>query len=928
MLSRGRPAWRAVLLFLVLGLCSLGSNAGASRRPAKAKPREDRMSAMGRLARDPARLARIVSSAQQATGRAAAAALSGTATTADAAGDNDDLALAVAGGQAETAMAADSTGAHVVIGFNDTRGFSLSPVSVSGFAYSDDGGVTFTDGGQLPVTSGSGEILPVAAGFPQVFGDPEIKYLGACNFVYVSIVVLARDFDGPGPMGLAAAQTLGFHRSTDCGHTWKGPFEMTSATNPNGLFSGSSPRDAADKEFMDIDPDTGRALLSWSNFTPVALGGVEISTTFSDDILTGTPPTWSTRAVVGNRAIDGQSSVPRFAGNGSPNAYVVWRTFSSFYFGGIGFSRSIDNGATWSIPAQLNGGADFFFPDQVLGNDRVNHSPSLAVDTSGGANRGNVYVVYADNDNGDGSDIAFQKSTDGGVTFSATKLLNSRPGSDRAQWFPWITVDQTTGRLYVHYLDQGIAANGDLTEATFLFSGSAGDGWRAPQPLTDRPFHAGWGNDTGQPNLGDYNQAVAQNGDYFVVYGEASKPPAGFTDGEPGSASFTVPDFIFRRVSPSGANLLRPFTVALGTPSFTDANLAVPARNANGNIDPGDTVSLTLPITNYDTNPLSSKTFTTIHGFLTTTTPGVGITVQGNTLARAEYGTLAAGASGVNSKPFLLSIGTGFVPGTPIDLRLDAKSNTFPIPALKFTLFTGTPSPTTIFSESFEGVTPPALPAGWAAVHVTGTNSATNTVPWTTRDTGASPFGSACSGSKAAFHVNANDGASPLFNPRRFERLFSPGGAGLIVVPASDYVTLDFDICTDTEEDPNYNVQAYDGFTIRITDFTSGRILRSVLPEAFEDTLTTGTTQHYPRHLPRSAGSAAYFQDMSVWAGNSGGWKHVSMRLPGMAGSTVQLRFEFTQDTGGICSDIRPAVATCGVAVDNIVMQAVTNIAP
>src|SRR5438874_5413832 len=37
------------------------------------------------------------------------------------------------GGQAETSIAVDSTGQHIVVGMNDTRGFTLSPLSVSGF---------------------------------------------------------------------------------------------------------------------------------------------------------------------------------------------------------------------------------------------------------------------------------------------------------------------------------------------------------------------------------------------------------------------------------------------------------------------------------------------------------------------------------------------------------------------------------------------------------------------------------------------------------------------------------------------------------------------------------------------------------------------------------------------------------------------------
>ena len=218
---------------------------------------------------------------------------------------------------------------------------------------------------------------------------------------------------------------------------------------------------------------------------------------------------------------------------------------------------------------------------------------------------------------------------------------------------------------------------------------------------------------------------------------------------------------------------------------------------------------------------------------------------------------------------------------------------------------TGTPVATTIFSENFNGVAAGSLPAGWSSVHGGGTN----TVPWTTSSTFCA------TGTNALFHVNANDAA----NPTRFERAFSP----LIAVPAgAAYVTLEFDTCYDTEDDPNYNVLAYDGLTLRITDQTAGRTLRSVLVEAFAEEFTTGGANHFPKHLPRFT-SSAYLQDLSSWAGFSNGFKAVKTRLPGMQGSTVQLRWEYAQDAGGICSDIRPGNA-CGVMVDNIVMKSVT----
>jgi hypothetical protein len=140
--------------------------------------------------------------------------------------------------QSETSIAVDSSGQHVVVGFNDFRGFALNPVTISGFMYSDDGGQTFTNGGQLP-SPGTDTIGTTR--LPQVFGDPDVKYVGGCTFIYSSIIV--KKFSAT-----RAVQTLGVHRSTDCGHTWTGPFEVTSATNPHGAITAAgTPRDAADK---------------------------------------------------------------------------------------------------------------------------------------------------------------------------------------------------------------------------------------------------------------------------------------------------------------------------------------------------------------------------------------------------------------------------------------------------------------------------------------------------------------------------------------------------------------------------------------------------------------------------------------------------------------------------------------------------------
>jgi hypothetical protein len=811
--------------------------------------------------------------------------------------------------QSEMSMAVDPTGLHIVVGFNDFRGFSVSPQSVSGYAYSDDGGLTFTDGQQLPnVSNGniSGTLLP------QVDGDPDIKYVpggAGCQFIYTSIMVIG--YSGTPPNFTGTAQTMSVHRSTDCGHTWQGPYEVTAATNPTGVKSGNNARDAADKEFIDVDPETGRVLMSWSNFTATSVipGGVEIRTTFSDNMFSATPPAWSAGVVVnpGDTTFD-TGSQPRFA-KGSNNVYVAFATQNRSTGGtNTRVATSTDNGVSFGAPVTLQA-SEGFFPDYILGDDRIHAFPFLGVDNSGGPNAGNVYVTYIRNDNHDGGDIVFQRSTDNGATWSAPELLNANPGFDRSQWFPAMAVDKDTGRINIMWDDQFAKGNGDDMQMRWSYSDDAGNTWSQPAALT-RVFHGGYGDDTSQPNLGDYNYGVAQGGVFYAVFPMVPNV-AGFNDGQPTSA-IGYPTFL-GNTTPGGTAPSPGFVKATGAAAALDySHVTFTESGGNGNIDAGDQVRMTIPLRNYVSNgAIGSVTYSNVTATLSSTTPG--ITFQ---RATSTYPNIAPGATQNNSQTFVFTLSPGFVPGTNIDLTLAVSTGQgsvtlSPIGSqLGLTMPTGTPVVTTFFSENFDGVAPGALPAGWTTIHVGGTP----TVPWTTNNTFCN------TGSNALFHQNANDGTGGTGNPTRFERVASPN----ITIPANaQYVTIDFDVCYDTEEDPNYNVLGYDGADLRITDFTPGHFARANFATALSEYFYTGGSAYYPRHAPRSS-NTSYFQDISMWSGLSNGFQHVSMKFDGMAGDTVQLRPDFTQDGSGTCTNIRPTDTSCGVMIDNIVMNAVT----
>jgi hypothetical protein len=607
---------------------------------------------------------------------------------------------------------------------------------------------------------------------------------------------------------------------------------------------------------------------------------------YSDDAATATPPTWSAGRIVGNR---GQSLMPRFAA-GSNDVHLVWSDRGQpFPLRQTSYTRSRDNGVTWEAPRGLSP-ASFKIMDQVLGNDRVHEFPAVAVDTSNGSYHGSVYVAYAANDSDDGADIAFQLSRDGGTTFSAPQFLNINPGSDRAQWFPTLAVDRDTGRVSVAWYDQSVAASGDLTEIVWTWSDNGGVTWEQPMPVSDRPFHAGWGNSTSQPNLGDYNMAVAQDGAFFAAFSYTYPPPGGLAD-PAGTGNFSVPDILVRRI-PQDRHQVKAASLRLESAAASDSG-------GNGFIDRGETVSLTIALRNYVVNPLYATKVRGIHSTLSTTTPGV-VVLQ----ADGDFPNVDPGGVTTNRKPFVLAFASSFVAGTDVELVLTVRSAQHGVIVLKHTLRTGTPVATTLLAEDFQGAAP-----GWVAAHGAGAN----TVPWV-----LSSSGFCGQTGRYAFHTNANDGPAGG-SPSRWERLFGP----VLDVPANaQWVTIDMDICTDTEDDPLFNVQAYDGFFLRVTEVVAAPApLFSYLLEAFAEDFTTGDQFHYPKHFPRNS-DPSYFEDMSAWAGESGGVKHVHARLPGTAGRRVQLRFEYAQDALATCADVRPG-HTCGVSVDNVVVQAV-----
>jgi hypothetical protein len=197
----------------------------------------------------------------------------------------------------------------------------------------------------------------------------------------------------------------------------------------------------------------------------------------------------------------------------------------------------------------------------------------------------------------------------------------------------------------------------------------------------------------------------------------------------------------------SSAGVLSGTPTATGTSNFsvvaTDANTctgivtftgvtvvsanvsrgAVTVTSNSGIVQPNACNTLTVALNNSGSGPATG-----VSGTLSTTTPGVTVTT-----GTSAYPTLAAGSSGtINTTPFQFSTDNTVACGSNISFTLTVTYVGGGSPSVfNFTQTVGTLA--TAFSENFDGVTVPALPAGW-------TTQQTGTSPpavWATTATGA-----------------------------------------------------------------------------------------------------------------------------------------------------------------------------------------------
>lgn len=272
-------------------------------------------------------------------------------------------------------------------------------------------------------------------------------------------------------------------------------------------------------------------------------------------------------------------------------------------------------------------------------------------------------------------------------------------------------------------------------------------------------------------------------------------------------------------------------------PGMESVSVADAACGANGVPDVGEDLMLTVPLT----NPLAAA--------LT----NVSATVVGG--GTANYGTIAPGATVSQSISFKVpadaTCGDKVTVSVIVNSNLGQETKTFKIK---------TGSAAASFSENFDGVTAPALPAGWTTT-TTGSQAL-----WVTSTT--------------ASDTAPNAASSGFASTTGINELVSPN---ISISSANSQLTFRH----------SYNCEfTWDGGVLEI----------SINGGAFTDILDAGgsfETGGYPFALNRTAdGNTNALQSRAAWTGNSGGFITTTVNLPASAaGQTIKLRFRAGSDS-------------------------------
>jgi hypothetical protein len=264
-------------------------------------------------------------------------------------------------GQAEVAIAA--FGNHVVATFNDGEGF-FTGSSIQGYAWSLDGGLTWTDGG-----------IPPTASIGTWAGDPALAVNEKSGEFYLA--GLCQPASGSNGIGVV-----------------KGTFSGGSFAwgTPELAISGASSSVIYDKEWIAADSTSGNVYLAYARF---AVTGGSITTNRIDvQRKVGALP-FEAPITLSSAGDEGRAQGPRVAVGPDGDLWAAWFAIGPVDADFMRVRRSTSFGATWGPQST----AVSYFTNFGTGAPGFNRGegfafPGLAVDRTPGPHRGRAYLAW------------------------------------------------------------------------------------------------------------------------------------------------------------------------------------------------------------------------------------------------------------------------------------------------------------------------------------------------------------------------------------------------------------------------------------------------------------------------------------------------------------------------------------------------------
>lgn len=382
---------------------------------------------------------------------------------------NDPAGDFSAEGQCETSIA--SWGNYMLAAWNDSKGFRDGTGQTQGWATSTDGGQTWTDRGALPVPSSPSGWRWTSD--PVVIVNPNT---GA--FYYAGLGDATGSLNGIGVI--------------------KGRFSGTAFTWTDRVAARTADYAAAflDKEWIAVDPASGKVYLTYTNFT-AGLDRIEFQS--ADSSLAG----WSFPLRISAVSEDGYVQGSRPAVGPGGTVYVAYYAIGLVDVDYVRICRSTNGGTTFTPPLD----AVAFFSNYGTGAPGFNRDspipnfPSIAVDRSAGPHAGRVYLSWAeslnwyDDTNGAGASGALSEVEPNESAPAATPITPGnlvRGALSASADFDWYRVGMTAGQTFMVFADSS-ASGVSLSLRMFAANGATRLAWTTARGADIAAgFQPGW----------------------------------------------------------------------------------------------------------------------------------------------------------------------------------------------------------------------------------------------------------------------------------------------------------------------------------------------------------------------------------------------------------------------------------------------------